>query len=57
MLDLRRERRKAEERLDAAERLEAAFSLSVELRRLFRAGLSAQGFSEAEIEALWARRR
>ncbi|PYV09872.1 MAG: hypothetical protein DMG07_22250 [Acidobacteria bacterium] len=42
---------------DPGRRLEAAFALSRDLARLFRAGLRAQGFSEAEIEALYRRGR
>ena len=43
--------------VDPGRRLEAAFALSRDLARLFRAGLRAQGFSDAEIEALYRRRR
>ena len=43
--------------VDPGRRLEAAFALSRDLAQIFQAGLRAQGFSEAEIEALYRRGR
>jgi hypothetical protein len=49
---LRRERMEALKELDPGARMEAAFALSLEARKLFLAGLRAQGFSESEIHVL-----
>jgi hypothetical protein len=46
-----RARREFEHGLTPAERLAAAFELSQDLRRLFFAGLQAQGFTEEETES------
>ena len=55
---LRKERLEALEKLDPGRRMEAAFALSLDARKLFVAGLRAQGFSETEIAAaLKAKRR
>ena len=55
---LREERLEALKDMDPGQRMEAAFTLSLEARKLFVAGLRAQGFSEVEIEtALKVKRR
>ncbi len=54
---LRVERLEALKDIDPGQRMEATFALSLEVRKLFVAGLEAQGFSDAQIEeALKAKR-
>jgi hypothetical protein len=45
---LHRERMEGLKELDPGERMETAFALSLEARKLFVAGMKAQGFSQAE---------
>ena len=57
LTELRNRRREEEAGLEPGQRMELAFTLSLEVRQWFCAGLRAQGFAESEIDALIRMRR
>jgi hypothetical protein len=55
--ELKKERRQSHSALDPGRKMMAAFSLSMEARKLFVAGLKSRGFSETEVLQILKMRR